>query len=108
VVKYSEPALDAVFAALSDATRRRILTDLVNGETSVTALAGPHKMSLPAVSKHLRVLERAGLVNCHKEGRVHHCRLAAEPMRGALEWLTQYRWFWENNFNALARHLENS
>jgi len=108
MVKYSEPALDRVFAALSDSTRRGILADLVNGETSVTALAAPHKMSLPGVSKHLRVLERAGLVHCRKEGRVHHCRLAAQPMRNALEWLAQYRWFWENNFHALARHLNES
>jgi DNA-binding transcriptional ArsR family regulator len=108
MVKYLTPALDATFAALSDATRRGILAQLALGETSVSDLAMPYKMSLPAVSKHLRVLERAKLVERRKHGRVHRCRLVAEPMKGAAEWIERYRKFWEQQFDSLARYLEES
>jgi DNA-binding transcriptional ArsR family regulator len=108
MVKYSAPALDATFAALSDATRRGILAQLALGETSVSDLATPFKMSLPAVSKHLRVLERAKLVKRRKDGRVHRCRLVAEPMKGAAEWIERYRMFWQEQFDSLARYLEES
>jgi DNA-binding transcriptional ArsR family regulator len=108
MVKYSAPALDATFAALSDATRRGILAQLALGETSVSDLAMPYKMSLPAVSKHLRVLERANLVERRKDGRVRRCRLIAEPMKGAAEWIERYRAFWEEQFNSLARYLAES
>jgi DNA-binding transcriptional ArsR family regulator len=93
MVKYSESRLDATFAALSDATRRGILARLAEGETSVSELAAPYRMSLPAVSKHLRVLEGARLIVRRKNGRVHRCRLAAQPMRSASEWIAQYRRF---------------
>jgi DNA-binding transcriptional ArsR family regulator len=108
MVKYSTPALDATFAALSDATRRGILAQLALGETSVSDLASPYKMSLPAVSKHLRVLERAKLVERRRDGRVHRCRLIAEPMKGAAEWIERYRKFWEQQFDSLALYLEES
>ncbi|HXZ10868.1 MAG TPA: metalloregulator ArsR/SmtB family transcription factor [Candidatus Sulfotelmatobacter sp.] len=108
MVKLLEPALDATFAALSDTTRRGILARLAQGESSVSDLAAPYDMSLPAVSKHLRVLENAGLVVRHKDGRVHRCRLTAEPMKGASEWIARYRQFWEDQFDALARYLEES
>jgi DNA-binding transcriptional ArsR family regulator len=108
MVNYSTAALDSTFSALSDATRRGILAKLAQGETSVSDLAAPYKMSLPAVSKHLRVLEDAGLVTRHKDGRVHRCRLVAEPMKTAAEWIEYYRQFWEQQFDSLARYLEES
>jgi DNA-binding transcriptional ArsR family regulator len=108
MVKYSDGVLDATFGALSDATRRGILARLALGESSVSELAAPYNISLPAVSKHLRVLENAGLVVRHKDGRVHRCRLIAEPMKDAAEWIERYRLFWERQFDALARYLEES
>src|SRR5580704_15050431 len=108
MVKYSEAELDTTFAALSDVTRRGILARLVHGESSVSELAAPYKMSLPAVSKHLRVLEDAGLVTRHKDGRVHRCRLVAEPMKDAAVWIENYRQFWEAQLDSLARYLEDS
>jgi DNA-binding transcriptional ArsR family regulator len=108
MVKYSESHLDATFAALSDATRRGILARLAEGETSVSELAAPYRMSLPAVSKHLRVLEGARLIVRRKNGRVHRCRLSAQPMRSASEWIAQYRRFWENQFGALSSYLEKT
>ncbi len=101
--------LDSTFGALSDATRRGILARLARqGEASVSELAAPYKMSLPAVSKHLRVLENAGLVARQKDGRVHHCRLRAEPMKDAAAWIEHYRQFWEVQLDSLARYLEDS
>jgi DNA-binding transcriptional ArsR family regulator len=109
MVNYSGVTLDSTFAALSDATRRGILARLAQqGESSVSDLAAPYKMSLPAVSKHLRVLERAGLVSRQKDGRVHRCRLRAEPMKDASAWIEHYRQFWEAQLDSLARYLENS
>jgi DNA-binding transcriptional ArsR family regulator len=108
MVNYSEGVLDSTFAALSDGTRRGILARLAQGENSVSGLAAPYEMSLPAVSKHLRVLEKAGLVKRHKDGRVHRCRLVAEPMKDAAAWIEHYRQFWENQFDSLARYLEES
>ena len=104
VVKYSEH-LDATFSALADPTRRAILTVLSGGQASVTELAKPYRISLPAVMKHLRVLEDAGLVSQEKTGRVRRCRLAAQPLKQATEWLSYYRIFWENQLNALDRYL---
>jgi DNA-binding transcriptional ArsR family regulator len=101
-------ALDSTFAALSDATRRGILARLATGEASVTELAKPYDMSLPAVSKHLRVLESAGLVARSKDGRVHRCRLEAAPMKSAADWMAHYRQFWEAQLDSLQRYLENS
>jgi DNA-binding transcriptional ArsR family regulator len=108
MVKYSELHLDVTFAALSDATRRGILARLAQGEASITDLAAPYHISLPAVSKHLRVLERAKLVARRKDGRVNRCRLVAEPMKDAARWIERYRQFWEQQFDALARFLEES
>jgi DNA-binding transcriptional ArsR family regulator len=108
MVKHSTATLDATFGALSDATRRGILAQLALGETSVSDLAAPYDMSLPAVSKHLRVLAEAGLIQRHKDGRVHRCRLAPEPMKGAAEWIAYYRRFWERQFDALDQYLAQS
>jgi len=99
--------LDSTFSALSDSTRRRILKRLAAGETAVSDLAGPFKMSLPAVIKHLRVLERAGLVRTTKEGRIRRVQMQAAPMRKAAEWLEKYRIFWESSLDNLARYLES-
>ena len=107
MVNYSQ-SLDFTFAALSDATRRGILARLASGETSVSELAKPYDMSLPAVSKHLRVLESAGLVTRRKNGRVQCCNLVAGPMKSAAEWIEHYRRFWEAQFDSLARFLEDS
>jgi DNA-binding transcriptional ArsR family regulator len=106
MVNYSSAPLDSTFAALSDATRRGILAR--QGEISVSDLAAPYQMSLPAVSKHLRVLEHAGLVSRQKDGRVHRCRLRAEPMKDAAAWIEYYRQFWEAQLDSLARYLEDS
>jgi DNA-binding transcriptional ArsR family regulator len=109
MVNYSGAVLDSTFAALSDATRRGILARLAQqGQTSVSELAAPYKMSLPAVSKHLRVLEHAGLISRQKDGRVHRCRLRAEPMKDAAAWIEHYRQFWEAQLDSLARYLEDS
>jgi DNA-binding transcriptional ArsR family regulator len=104
VVKSSEH-LDATFSALADPTRRAILATLSSGQASVSDLARPYSISLPAVMKHLRVLENAGLVSQEKTGRIRHCRLAVQPLKQASEWLSYYRSFWENQLNALERYL---
>src|SRR5580658_9159862 len=108
MVKHLERHLDATFGALSDATRRGILARLAKGETSVSELAAPYRISLPAVSKHLRVLEDARLIVRRKNGRVHRCRLAARPMQKASEWIAQYRRFWESQFDSLSCYLEKT
>jgi DNA-binding transcriptional ArsR family regulator len=106
MVKYTA-TLDSTFSALADPTRRRILKRLAAGDTAVSDLAGPFKMSLPAVMKHLMVLQRAGLVRTTKEGRVRRVQMQAAPMRKAVEWLETYRIFWESNLDSLARFLES-
>lgn len=105
MVKYSTAALDATFGALADPVRRAVLARLAAGESSVSELAAPFRISLPGFSKHLHVLERAGLVSTAKDGRVRRCRLEAEAMQDAAEWIAQYRAFWEEQFDALAKHL---
>ena len=106
MVKYDSPPLDTVFSALAHPTRRAILERLTKGEATVTELAAPFKpMSLPAVSKHLRVLENAGLVVRKIEGRIHFVSLRADPMREAVDWLNYYRRFWESQFDSLADYL---
>jgi DNA-binding transcriptional ArsR family regulator len=107
MVKYSSDALDKTFAALSDPTRRAILARLVQGNASVSELAAPFAMSLPAISKHLRVLEQAGLVERTKDGRVHHLRLVARPLHEAAAWIAHYQQFWEQQLAALADFLHN-
>lgn len=106
MVKYSSETLDQVFFALADPTRRAILERLAGeGEMMVTVLAEPFDISLPAVSKHLRVLERAGLLVQEKEGRIRRCQLVAEPLQAADDWIGHYRRFWEAQFDALADYL---
>lgn len=99
--------LSHTFAALADPTRRAILARLVQGETSVTALAEPFRMSLPAVSKHLKVLERAGLVSRGREAQWRPCRLDAGPLKDITEWLEPYRALWEARFDRLDRLLQD-
>ncbi len=106
MVNDSSQRLDAVFLALSDPTRRAILERLARGEASGTELARPFSISVPAISKHLRVLENAALIRRKKEGRVHCFRLAVQPMREAAAWLEQYRQYWETQFDSLATYLE--
>jgi DNA-binding transcriptional ArsR family regulator len=108
MVKRSPAQLDAVFSALADPTRREIVRRLSAGDASVSELAEPFEMSLPAVSKHLGVLEDAGLLIREKEGRVRHCRLVAAPMQEALEWIARYGRFWEEQFDSLAEFLSES
>ena len=98
--------LDATFGALSDPTRRSILTRLQRGHASVTELARPHDISMPAILKHLRVLEQAGLIDQKKTGRVRMCRLTVGPLEQASDWLSLYRVFWENQLDNLGRFLE--
>jgi DNA-binding transcriptional ArsR family regulator len=106
MVEYSSELLDRTFGALADPTRRRILAQLAEGEERVTELAKPHAMSLAAVSKHLIVLEKAGLVKRRKDGRVHALTLEAKPMQSAQEWLDQYRKFWTANLDGFQTYLE--
>jgi DNA-binding transcriptional ArsR family regulator len=110
MVKYARRPheLDAVFSALADPTRRAIVARLSEGEASVSELAAPFEVSLPAVTKHLAVLERAGLLEHHKRGRVRRCRLVAAPMRVADDWLGTYRVFWERRLDSLAEHLTDN
>ena len=97
--------LSTVFAALADPTRRAILARLASGEATVTELAEPFAMSLPAVSKHLKVLERAGLITRGRSAQWRPCRLEAEPLGEASAWLERYRQLWEHSFDRLADHL---
>ena len=106
MVEYPSRLLDRTFAALADPTRRRILAQLAKGEECVTALARPHMMSLAAVSKHLIVLEKAGLVRRRRKGRVHSLAIEAKPMREAQAWMNKYRKFWEGNLDQFERYLE--
>jgi len=106
MVKYESPLLDRTFAALADPTRRSILANLAEGERCVTDLAKPHRMSLPAISKHLRVLEKAGLIRRHRDGRVHRLQLDAAPMQQAQQWIEEYRKFWEQSFDRLEEYLK--
>jgi len=98
--------LDATFSALADPTRRAILAQLALGMSTVTELAEPFDISLPAVSRHLRVLEDAGLLVRQIDGRMHRCTLDPEPMARAAEWIGEMRHFWESQFDALAAYLE--
>ncbi|MCH8831336.1 MAG: winged helix-turn-helix transcriptional regulator [Chloroflexi bacterium] len=106
MVNYQTEALNFTFSALADPTRRAILERLSSGDSSVMALAEPFDVSLPAISKQLRVLERAGLLVQEKDGRVRRCRLEAQPMKEAVDWIAQYRRFWEDKLDSLASYLE--
>ncbi len=97
--------LNATFSALADPTRRAILARLASGETSVSELAEPFEMSMPAISKHLKVLQRAGLIERGREAQWRPCRLAAGPLKDASDWLDRYRRFWEESFDRLEDYL---
>src|SRR5882672_1124033 len=98
--------LTKTFFALADPTRRKILARLMSGVTTVNALAAPHDMSLPAISKHLKVLERSGLITRSREAQTRPCRLKAAPLKEAVEWLEGYRRHWEERFDRLDEYLQ--
>ncbi len=108
MVKYNEPALDAIFHALADPTRRAILARLAHRQASVGELADPFDISLPAVSRHLRVLEGADLIVRHRDGRISRMEFNPAPMMGAAGWITHYKKFWESRLDRLARYLEET
>jgi DNA-binding transcriptional ArsR family regulator len=97
--------LSSVFSALSDPTRRAIIARLARGEANAGELAAPFDMTLPAITKHLKVLERAGLLHREIDGRVHRCRLVAGPMDDAIAWITRHRKFWNDQLDGLAAYL---
>jgi DNA-binding transcriptional ArsR family regulator len=99
--------LDTTFAALADPTRRAILARLATGQASVQELAEPFDMSLPAISKHLKVLERAGLISRGREAQRRPCRLEAVPLKEASEWMGDFRRFWDESFDRLDEYLKN-
>jgi DNA-binding transcriptional ArsR family regulator len=101
-----EPTLDQTFAALADPTRRAILARLANGEASVSELAQPFDMSLPAISKHLKVLERAGMITRGRDAQFRPCRLEPRALKAASDWLESYRNFWEQSLNNLEDYLK--
>ncbi len=105
MVNNASERLTTIFLALADPTRRAILEHLTHGEASGTELARPFSISVPAISKHLRVLEHAELILHRKDGRTHWFRLAASPMREAAAWLEHYRHFWEAQFDSLDTYL---
>ncbi len=107
MVKYNDQHLDTVFAALADPTRRAMLQQLEQGPCSVSELAAPHTMSLAGASKHIRALEKAGLVTREVQGRTHHCRLNADPLAEAEAWLQRYRVFWNHKLDALEQALKD-
>jgi DNA-binding transcriptional ArsR family regulator len=98
--------LSVTFSALADPTRRAILARLATGEASVTELAEPFDMSLPAISKHLKVLQHAGLITRGRDAQFRPCRLAARPLKGAADWLEEYRIFWEQSLDRLESYLK--
>jgi DNA-binding transcriptional ArsR family regulator len=100
--------LSTTFAALADPTRRAILARLISGETSVTELAEPFEMSLPAISKHLKVLERAGLIARGREAQWRPCRITAGPLRDVADWVAHYRRFWTESFDRLDDYLREA
>jgi DNA-binding transcriptional ArsR family regulator len=106
MVKYSAASLDRTFGALADPTRRKILERLSRGDARVTQLAEPFSMSLPAISRHIAVLERAGLLKRRRSGRVHQLRIAPAPIRHAARWIDEYRRFWDGSLDSLAAYLE--
>lgn len=105
VVAMTADRLSTTLSALADPTRRAILARLALGETSVTALAEPFEMSLPAVSKHLKVLERAGLIRRGREAQWRPCRIEAGPLKEVASWIENYRRFWDENFDRLGDYL---
>jgi DNA-binding transcriptional ArsR family regulator len=108
MVEYNDTQLDTVFHALGDATRRQILRELAGGERTVTQLAEPFAMSLAAAAKHIQVLEGARLVRKEKRGRMHVCRLEAQPLERASDWLRYYERFWTTRLDVLERLLNEA
>ncbi len=108
MVKYSQHQLDLSFGALSHPIRRGILARLSTGEATVAELAKPFKVSAPAISKHMRILEEAGLLSRRKDGREHHCRLEAKKMLEVERWIEYHRKFWSDKFDALERYLKEN
>ncbi len=101
-------SLDQTFAALGDGTRRAILTKLSLGEASLSEIAKPCEITQTGISKHVRVLSEAGLVEVTKRGRTRYCRIKGAPMKAANDWLSSYQGFWESSFGALSAHLEDN
>ncbi len=108
MVKQTSRSLDLTFSALSDPTRREILGRLTQQDLMVTEIAEPFEMSLPAVSKHLRVLERAGLIARSREGRVHRLRFDPKPLGEAMTWIAEHKLYWEEQFDLLERYLKKT
>ncbi len=108
MVRAKTEPLDATFAALSDPTRRAILDRLSRGPATVGELAEPFSMSLPAISKHIKVLETAGLIERTRSGRNYHCSLRSEPLQAAAGWIAEYRSFWERSLRSLDRYLKTA
>ena len=108
MVNYSQHRLDLAFGALAHPIRRGILARLATGEANVAELAKPFKVSAPAISKHMRILEKAGLLSRRKQGREHRCRLEAERMKEAEAWIESQRAFWNDRFDALERYLKEN
>ena len=108
MLQAEEQRLNETFAALADPTRRAILARLAEGSTSVGELAAPFEISLPAVSRHLKVLETAGLIHRQTDAQWRRCHLEPAPLKAAADWIGPYRRFWEGRFDRLARYLEKT
>lgn len=108
MLKGKSVELDAVFAALAHPIRRAIIERLAEGPCTVGELAGPHKVSAPAISQHLRVLQEAGLLEQTPDGRVRRCALKVAPLSAAFGWIVQYRLFWEDALDRVARKVERT
>jgi DNA-binding transcriptional ArsR family regulator len=108
MVNYNQRQLDRVFGALAHPIRRGILARLSTGEATVAQLAKPFKVSAPAITKHMRILEEAGLLSRNKLGREHHCRLEQERMEAAQSWIEEHRRFWNERLDALERYLKEN
>jgi DNA-binding transcriptional ArsR family regulator len=108
MVKYNNDALDNTFGALADPTRRAILARLAKGAAQVTELAEPFGISLPAVSKHLKVLEKANLIKRQKDGRIHRFTINPKPLQSAHSWIEHYEQFWTAQLASLGKYLENT
>lgn len=108
MVNYNQARLDLAFSALAHPIRRGILARLASGEATVAELAKPHHVSAPAISKHLRILEKAGLLSHRKKGRERHCRLQAQQLQEAERWIAYYRKFWNEKLDALERYLKEN
>src|SRR6266513_4980106 len=108
MVKYSNTDLDSVFSALSDPTRRRVAESLVYGEKTLSDLARPFKMTMPAVMKHVRILEKSGILRTEKRGRTRYCRLEPKRLNDAQEWLARTSRMWTERLNSLDRYLKEN